>query len=204
MSWGCHPDTLTGAAAQGRADRTGHKPYSLEWMKAYREAYKDEAGGSYPESLAVMLSRLDEQIAEMAKESDSAMFGAGPKPSLEFRDEFASIRLQANRFRSSVASAWGAIPSDAGAHPEAKIYREFWLYIESGESQSRLKMVFDSAKTLGIKVVAMVLRDEYERKEGTMRTWTVYFETPEPIDDAELLRMTRVICPENVPHGFYD
>jgi hypothetical protein len=71
MGWYCHPDTLTIARAQGIADRTGHEKGSLEWRRAYRDAYERAAGGSYPDSLARYLAALDEGIAELEAQRGS-------------------------------------------------------------------------------------------------------------------------------------
>lgn len=54
MSWGCDPDTLSMAIAQGAAERTGHPEGSLEYLVAYRDAYEpvgEIEGNEYLEAL---------------------------------------------------------------------------------------------------------------------------------------------------------
>lgn len=70
MSWGSHPDTLTLASARGFALATGHPEGSLEYLKAFRVGYEKAAGGSYPDSLARLLARMDAGIAERTNKGE--------------------------------------------------------------------------------------------------------------------------------------
>lgn len=61
MSWGCDPDTLSMAMAEGVAERTGHPEGSLEYLIAFRDAYVpvgEIEGNSY-------LEALDKEIEEL-------------------------------------------------------------------------------------------------------------------------------------------
>lgn len=65
MGWYCHPDTMSIAAAQHAAkDKLGKGASwdSIEFKKAYREAYAEQNQGSYQESLDSYLAELDEEI----------------------------------------------------------------------------------------------------------------------------------------------
>ncbi|MGD1524337.1 hypothetical protein [Vibrio harveyi] len=61
MSWGCHPDTMSMAAAEGAALAEVGNAESIDYRKAYRRFYAEqnregEAG------LAEYLAELDEEI----------------------------------------------------------------------------------------------------------------------------------------------
>ncbi|NTF17988.1 hypothetical protein G6L37_06195 [Agrobacterium rubi] len=65
MGWGCDPDTLSMAMAEGAAERTGHPQDSLEYKIAYREAYQpvDETEGN--EYLAALDKEIDAMKAAL-------------------------------------------------------------------------------------------------------------------------------------------
>ena len=59
MGWYNHPDTLCIAYAQGVANKTGHKHESVEWLRAYRDAYEhiaDERAKEYIQKLDAVLA----------------------------------------------------------------------------------------------------------------------------------------------------
>ena len=70
MSWGSHPDTLTIAISQGRANSTGCKSGSLEWTKEYRRAYA-EHGCKCCRGFEKYLTSLDERIKELEKYNEN-------------------------------------------------------------------------------------------------------------------------------------
>lgn len=64
MGWYCHPDTLTMAQAEALTRRrTQAERGTVEYLKAYREAYAEAAGGSFTVSLERYLAELDAEIA---------------------------------------------------------------------------------------------------------------------------------------------
>lgn len=64
MGWYCHPDTLIMAQAEALTRRrTQAERGTVEYLKAYRTAYADAAGGSFTASLERYLAELDAEIA---------------------------------------------------------------------------------------------------------------------------------------------
>jgi hypothetical protein len=74
MGWYNHPDTLSIAIAKGDAKATGHPEGSLEFKRAFRDAYdKQNRGQGLDEKLDAYLKKLDEQIEIMAKRCRSSI-----------------------------------------------------------------------------------------------------------------------------------
>lgn len=63
MGWG-HPDTISMVGARGFADRTGHDHDSVEWLRAYRDAYVGQSGAP-TESLDKYVKSLDDEIEKL-------------------------------------------------------------------------------------------------------------------------------------------
>jgi hypothetical protein len=61
MGWGCDPDTMSMAGAEGVAERSGHPEGSLEYAIAYRNAYIPVGNAEGNEYLA----RLDADIEKL-------------------------------------------------------------------------------------------------------------------------------------------
>lgn len=61
MGWGTHPDTLTIATAQGKANRSGHEYGTIAWLKVYRDAYEEISKGE--RGAASYIAGLDQKIA---------------------------------------------------------------------------------------------------------------------------------------------
>ena len=67
MSKRRHPDAQCSAAAQVRADGSGHPSRSLEWQRVYRDAYEDVARPGEPgldDFLAVLEQGIKDEEAE--------------------------------------------------------------------------------------------------------------------------------------------
>lgn len=65
MGWYCHPDTMSIAAAQSTVRKKLGKDASwdsIEFKKAFRDAYAEQNQGTYQESLDGYLAQLDEEI----------------------------------------------------------------------------------------------------------------------------------------------
>lgn len=76
-SWGSHPEPRCTAFANQRADRSGHRRRSLEWLEVYRAAYAREATDADG-----YLASLDARIGNMVA-ANAAPRGA---PGLEASD----------------------------------------------------------------------------------------------------------------------
>lgn len=62
MGWGCHPDTLSMASAHHQAKDVAGEAGTLEYLRAYRDAYQEEVSRNPLRGGSEYIARIDAVI----------------------------------------------------------------------------------------------------------------------------------------------
>lgn len=77
MGWGCHPDTMSCAAASGAGNRSGHPWGTVGWLKAYRAFYAADNSESFGGTLERYLGQIDAEIAMLEAAPEGTVSNSG-------------------------------------------------------------------------------------------------------------------------------